>query len=1101
MLRALVVASLAAISCPAAFSYNGEAYKGWPSSSQTVDLRESFVNPPKGYGNVPFYWWTGDSLDINRLTEQLEILSDASTDGLCISYNHTHFKVDTALNAAGHGNCGRVSGGVPRVFSKEWREIWNEFSARCAEKGIGLGMDDYVVAWPKNGEFIDSVLAEPAIRDYRGALVEVGTAKGEAAPDSALTVLSETEDSVVYICTAKAPWLAPGLGAEIVRRYFQPFVDNMDEKGLKGMNYFFQDELQYGLNMHSWAEDMPEQFLARKGYDIVPLLPALFRQSGIDSADAAVRLDYAEVLTCLSEERYFKPIFDWNADKGLIYGCDPEGRGLRPTQYLDYFRAISWFTAPGNDAPARGSSFRQTKVSSSIAHLYGRPRTWLEAFHSMGWDANGALLRRQLDHHLVAGGNLLCMHGLYYSTHGGWWEWAPPCFHFRMPYWPHMKKWLKYAERMCFVLSQGSHVCDIAVMYPTETMQAFPGAGAESTFKMSDELSVHGLDYDFIDYRSLQRGEVTDGRLGVAGESYRVLVLVDTRAMHEESLRKVREFAAAGGVVLAVGDVADNIRELSTVSAATPAEARAAIMERIDPDFSTTSGMGRVLHRRIGMNDVYMFTDVPSGDTVRFRAQGRAEVWDAMEGTTGGLAVIGTDGLSSSIRYVGEDGGAMLVVFSPGEPERSSTEESRTRIGEMALDGPWDICIMPTMNNRWGDFRLPAEDGFIGVEARSFDGEVYGYGPYMQTRSESTGGEWVPYVWSWQYGVPDSPGAQGWHGLKAKVDPRFLILDGGGRQEFRTRVYAPRKATYKVVVEGVVPDEINVDGTLVTGTETALARGWHSLSIAYEGTVKSQYELGGKRGEFLDDRARSMVVFMPKGAEVPAGKGIYDSIVASKWYGAEVLPYSVGGEPGESVFRFETAPGAETLRFKVNGSLRSVKVDGLALKVRRDGGWWTATLSDHFPGVREVEVTGKPRRGYPGAAFFAEPVRMECAKGRMPAGDWTAFGAMRYYSGAVSYSRRVYLDSHYDRVVLDLGDVDATCEVSINGSEPKILIGKPYRLDVTPFVKEGANTVEVVVRSSLANHYSTIPTPYRGKPGAGLMGPVKMIFYADGHEK
>lgn len=197
---------------------------------------------------------------------------------------------------------------------------------------------------------------------------------------------------------------------------------------------------------------MPEEFMKRKGYSILPYLPALFENIG--DITPKIRLDYAEVVTHLSEERYFKPIFDWHNERGLIYGCDNNGRGLEPLQYLDYFRMISWFTAPGNDAPAKGSSFRQTKVSNSITHLYQRPRTWLEAFHSMGWDSNGEWLTSQLEHHMIAGGNLLCLHGLYYSTHGGWWEWAPPCFHFRMPYWPHMKKWLKYAERLSFLLSQ-----------------------------------------------------------------------------------------------------------------------------------------------------------------------------------------------------------------------------------------------------------------------------------------------------------------------------------------------------------------------------------------------------------------------------------------------------------------------------------------------------------------------------------------------------------------------------------------------------------------------------------------------------------------------
>ena len=71
-----------------------QAYKGWPGHDDISDLEQSFLNPPKGYGNVPFYWWPGDSLDMERLREQLEILSDASTDGLNVSYNHTHEEVE-----------------------------------------------------------------------------------------------------------------------------------------------------------------------------------------------------------------------------------------------------------------------------------------------------------------------------------------------------------------------------------------------------------------------------------------------------------------------------------------------------------------------------------------------------------------------------------------------------------------------------------------------------------------------------------------------------------------------------------------------------------------------------------------------------------------------------------------------------------------------------------------------------------------------------------------------------------------------------------------------------------------------------------------------
>ena len=80
-------------------------------------------------------------------------------------------------------------------------------------------------------------------------------------------------------------------------------------------------------------------------------------------------------------------------------------------------------------------------------------------------------------------------------------------------------------------------------------------------------------------------------------------------------------------------------------------------------------------------------------------------------------------------------------------------------------------------------------------------------------------------------------------------------------------------------------------------------------------------------------------------------------------------------------------------------------------------------------------------------------------------------------------------------MVLDLGEVDATCELTVNGHFVKALISKPYSTDITEYVKPGANHIEVLVYSTLANHYRTIPTPYRGKAHAGLIGPVTVLYY------
>ena len=47
-----------------------------------------FVHPPKGYGEVPFYWWQGDTLTRERLEWQLNQLQGKGISSLQINYSH-----------------------------------------------------------------------------------------------------------------------------------------------------------------------------------------------------------------------------------------------------------------------------------------------------------------------------------------------------------------------------------------------------------------------------------------------------------------------------------------------------------------------------------------------------------------------------------------------------------------------------------------------------------------------------------------------------------------------------------------------------------------------------------------------------------------------------------------------------------------------------------------------------------------------------------------------------------------------------------------------------------------------------------------------------
>lgn len=1064
--------------------------KGYPEQGDVRNLKEAFAKPPKGYGNVPFYWWNGDSLKEERLRDQLDILSDAAIDGLSVSYIHTHPQIDTDINAHGYGSFGRADPGAPEVFGKDWWQVWNNFAGVCADKGIGIGVDDYVLGWAGNGLYVDELLGDLSFRGYQGKLKLIQSLGVDNTQELPKTVVSDhTYNNIRYVVYTEPDYvLHPEYGKRLVEVYFNRFEKNMDVRGRSSLNYFFQDELQYPLTLQSWCEDMPEQFLQRKGYDVIPYLAALFTDIG--EITAKVRLDYAEVLTQLAEERYFKPVFDWHNQRGLLYGCDNTGRGLEPLQYLDYFRASSWYTAPGNDAPARGSSFLPTKVSSSVTHLYNRPRTWLEAFHSMGWNSNGEWLTSQLDHHLIAGGNLLCMHGLYYSTHGGWWEWAPPCFHFRMPYWPHMKHWLRYAERMCYLLSQGTHVCDIAVMYPTETLHADPKADISPLWKLAQQMSDCGLDYDFIDYQSLQRASISDGRLIAGNETYRILVLVGMKAMHEETAAQIRAFQQQGGIVISTGG---QFAQYETID-----DVLTAIRKAQTPDFSTDQGEGKVLHRKIGDKDLYMIMNVRPSSRMFFRCKGKVERWNAWDGSTVPQPVEEQTEAGTTIMFDGEYNKSWLLMFCEGEPVKAEAGQAKPCISDtIPITGSWTTELVPTMDNRWGDFRLPATNEIIGAEARETDQGLIGFAPYLLTKQEEEA-EWQPYPYSWQYGVQDSPGSQGYHGMKGKVDSRFIILDKGGSQRFTTSVYADMQDNYQVIVEGVEPDTLWVDGRILTGQTLSMKKGWHRVEWVYGDTRKADYSLDKMAGNYLDTRDRSAVVFYHASAKSPSTTSAYGLVNAMKWYGTAHLEYDPNAGAGTQTYRFKTAPGARQLTFTVKGRVLGAAIDGKALnrrQTRQDGNGRVVVTIDHpNRGFSEVALTIKPSEGTPASASLTSPVSMECGKGEMTCGDWSQQGALKYYSGGVRYQKTITLsDINNSQTLLCLGKVDATCEVSVNGCEPQILIDPPYQLDITPYIKDGENTIEVLVYSTLSNHYQTIPSPYRGKPYAGLIGPVAIV--------
>jgi hypothetical protein len=173
-------------------------------------------------------------------------------------------------------------------------------------------------------------------------------------------------------------------------------------------------------------------------------------------------------------------------------------------------------------------------------------------------------------------------------------------------------------------------------------------------------------------------------------------------------------------------------------------------------------------------------------------------------------------------------------------------------------------------------------------------------------------------------------------------------------------------------------------------------------------------------------------------------------------------------------------------------------VEGRPVLGARRAGGWRFELPEPAQAAPLVALRIEPPRGEHGGAAIAEPIALECGPGTIAAGDWSKTGALECYSGGAWYRRNVTLTPERagGRITLDLGKVVASAEVRVNGQAAGVRIAPPWRLDISRHVRPGENRIEVLVYSTLANHYLTIPTRYRGELTAGLLGPVTLLVAA-----
>jgi hypothetical protein len=1161
------------------------------SDNAGFDVMPGFIRPPEGFGEVPFYWWQGDTLTKERILWQLDKLTNKSISSLQINYSHRDF---------GGLTYGLSNPSKPPLFSEAWWDIFKWFSSEAEKREMTVSLSDYTIGVGQ-GYSMDEAIKN--IPELNGSQLNCSTYVlsgkiNRKIPENILnlTAYKMSDDSSVIADSrkdllpmvkkgtlswnfGKSPWkvicvfpervipsydpMHPQSGKAYNQYFFDKFEQALPDKGSGRLNFFFSDELNFRLSGDLWNSRFAEEFKKRKGYDIIPWLDALFVNAGPISPK--IKLDYNDVIVSLSEENFFKPVYKWHEDRGMIFGCDHGGRGRDVMEFGDYFKTQRWNQGPGSDQPRLSKDIIKAKVASSIAHLYKRPRVWLEGFHSSGWGTSSADVTEAVSANFVAGYNLLSFHGLYYSTMGGWWEWAPPDNHFRMPYWNQIDPLMGYIERLSYLLSQGYHNCDVAIIYPTEPVVAEMDGeiSVNLAFGAGELLYEKGVDFDFIDFESLARSEVINGELSVSDERYKVLIIPSMKAIRYSSLKKIEEFRNAGGIVVNIGDIpeandktgmndpetAGLVKKIfssgrNVIQCADASEIPAAIEGKYDAGFRIINGKTErpyMMHRIIGKRDVYALYNFQEGSRCFFRSKGTVQLWNPWNGNIKSLsdyAVQTNDGTEITLPLTSKE--IQIIVFDRGNTGSESKITHKKVLNEYELDNKWDFELKPSLDNRWGDFELPASNELIGAEVRQlYFSEDKGYageklrideswkrvtcgfgeqflkiGPMPQLPSSgeienlyqvrTTGevaisGKKYPvedYSFSWQLGVEGDYGHQGYHGLKGEMYDNFIRLGamedvkmslkrvpetGGGYYVLLTSVIAPEDGKFELLTGDIKPVLLYINNSKTdAGTRTvSLKKGANSLLIIY------------------DKACETYLLFRDPSKPVPARQP-----VSMRWYkDYGVLPFDHLKEVLKSgLFTFESAPGLKSLVFSAYGKtevwINGVKTEAAPGKSDPDSLIeYNVTAQSPKKDVSQVVIKIELKPGYFAGGAIPQYIRQTCSKGEISLGDWSKIDGLKSYSGGAWYRKSISIDSSTlkNNIEIDLGDLVSSAELFVNGKSAGIRLSPPWTFNISEYAIAGENQIEVLIYNTLANNYTAIPTRYQGSLKSGLIGPVRII--------
>ncbi len=359
--------------------------------------------------------------------------------------------------------------------------------------------------------------------------------------------------------------------------YRQIGVENMADV----LKYFHVDSWECGSQ--NWSPVFTEEFMKRRGYDLIPLLPVM-AGIPIDSASFSEKVlhDVRRTISELVADNFYATFQRLAHEKGLQFSAESVAPvmvsdGMLHMKNVDIPMGEFWLNSPTHDKP------NDILDAISAGHIYGKRIIQSESFTEirMDWNEHPGMLKTLGDRNFALGINRMAFHVF---SHNPWADRKPGMtlgvvglfFQPAQTWFQPGKAWVNYIRNCQGLLQQGVSVNDIAVftgeeiprraILPERLVSVFPEIfgedvvknekirlenegqptherprGVTSSTNIADPADwvdpLKGYAYDSFNRDALLNfSKVNNGRIELpGGASYALLVVPGKRKMNPEA--------------------------------------------------------------------------------------------------------------------------------------------------------------------------------------------------------------------------------------------------------------------------------------------------------------------------------------------------------------------------------------------------------------------------------------------------------------------------------------------------------------------------------------------------------------------------------------